>query len=376
MKKIILLLFILPTFVFASSIECDNGNKTLNDEFSCKIEGKGNIEYEYIKGKINVPSYITCNNFIYANGLTEISPINNYEFNLKGTPQDNIFINFKCKVTTDIQNTTNGYITINNFSYNGFTEILKSNILNFIPSEIKKDEEKPRNTSINNLLIEDIKDDSLDFTFSRFITTYNIEVLNEVNKINPTIKLVDSKSTYEISKFDLEEGDNVIDILVTNETGDKNTYTLNIKRLKAGENVYESENDASVKNIEVTGQQFKFLENVHNYTLEIAGEVSSLDIKVTPTSDKSTVNIKGNSNIQNKSKIVIEVISENKEVTNKYVINIKKKLDIKEEKNYIFAGIIAFLVVVLIIIIVITNNRKYNKKKQEDIKNKIEVIDN
>lgn len=376
MKKIILLLFLLPTFAFASSLECDTGNKKLNDEFSCKIEGKGNVEYEYIKGRLNVPNYITCDNFTYANGLTEVSPINNYEFNLKGTPLDNTFINFKCKVTTEIQNTTNGYITINNFSYNGFTEILKSNILNFVRSEIKKDEEKPRNTSINNLLIEDIKDDSLDFTFSRFITTYNIEVLNDVDKINPTIKLVDSKSNYEISKLDLEEGDNVIDITVTNENGIKNTYTLNIKRLKVGETLYESQNDAGVKNIEVTGQKFKFLENVHNYTLEIAGEVSSLDIKVTPTSDKSTINIKGNSNIQNKSKIVIEVISENKEVTNEYVINIKKKLDIKEEKDYIFAYIMVAAVVILIIVIVITNNRRYNKKKQEDIKDKIEVIDN
>ena len=137
MKKIILLLFILPTFVFASSLECDTGNKTLNDEFSCKIEGKGNVEYEYIKGRLNVPSYITCNNFTYAAGLTEISPINNYEFNLKGIPLDNTFINFKCKVTTEIQNTTNGYITINNFSYNGFTEILKSNILNFVINDQK-----------------------------------------------------------------------------------------------------------------------------------------------------------------------------------------------------------------------------------------------
>ena len=375
MKKIILLLFLLPTFVFASSLECDTENKKFNDEFSCKIVGKGNIEYEYIKGKLNIPNYITCDNFTYANGLTEVSPINNYEFYLKGTPLDNTFINFKCKVTTEIQNTTNGYITINNFSYNGFTEILKSNTLNFVPSDVKKEEEKPRNTSINNLLIQDIKDDSLDFTFSRFITTYNIEVLNSVDRINPTIKLVDLNSTYEINKLTLDEGENVIDITVTNENGSKNTYTLNIKRLKAGEIPYESKNDAGVKNIEITGQKFKFLENVHSYTLEISGEVSSLDIKVTPNTDKSSVNIKGNSNIQNNSKIIIEVISESKEVTNEYVINIKKKFDIKEEANYIFVGIIIFLIVALIIIIVITNNRRYNKKKQVDIKKKIEVID-
>ena len=56
------------------------------------------------------------------------------------------------------------------------------------------------------------------------------------------------------------------------------------------------------------------------------------------------------------------------------MINIKKKFDIRENKNYIIGGIIGIVVFILLIVIIVTNNRS-NKKKRIDIKDKIEVVD-
>lgn len=372
MKKIFLLLFLFPSIVFASSLECDAGVKKLGDEFNCQVSGSSNYNYESLTGVIKVNEVIECNEIILSDGMNEVKPFSNNEFSISGISSTENLFTIKCKVVKNVGDSVNEQILINKFKYNDTTEVLRSNVFTLIPTNSNS---KPTDTSNNDLLISSINDSNLDFTFSRFITNYNIEVLNDVNKINPEITLVNPESTYTISKYDLDEGDNVVDIVVNDINGNKNTYTLNIKRLKVGEEKYVKEKDAEVNNIEISGTDFKFDADKKEYTLELKGSVSSLDIKVTPHNDLATVNIKGNSDIQNKSIITIEVVSENNEVTNKYTINIKKKIDIKEDANYILFIIIAFLVVVLIIIILITNNRKYKKKNNDTNLDNIEVID-
>lgn len=373
MKKLFLLLFFLPTIVFASNIECDAGNKKINDEFNCKVTGKANTNYEYIKGSITTPKYIECNEITLNEGLAEISPYQNNEFNIKGISSTDALFNIKCRVKENVSDSINGTIVISNFSYNGITEVLRSNPFTLIPVN-NQIQEKPKNTSNYNLLISEITDPNLDFVFSRFITDYNIEVLYEVSEINPSITLVHPKSTYEISTKKLNVGNNVIDIVVTGPDGEKNTYTLNIKRLKEGKQKYIKENDVSLKNIEIKGTDFKFSADKKEYKLKLKGEISSLDIDVAPNYKNETINIVGNSNIQNNSKIIIEVTSENKQNKDEYTIIIEKEFDLKEDANYIWLIVIASLVTILLIIILITNNRRY--KKKSSVLDKIEIIDN
>lgn len=375
MKKILLLLFFCPSLVLASSLECDTSSKKVNDEFSCRVIGTANYNYESLTGKVKINEPFECNEIVLSEGMNEAKPFNNLEFNLYGISSTDTLFTLKCKVVKNVDDSVNEQIIINNFKYNGITEILRSNVFTLVPVKSNISAEKPIDTSNNDLLISSIEDENLDFTFSRFIANYNIEVLNEVTKIDPKITLVNPSSTYVISKYDLDLGDNVIDIVVSDVSGNKNTYTLNIKRLDKGEKKYAKESDAEVNNIEIIGRDFSFDKNKKEYDLDIKTGISSLDIKVTPNYEKASVNIKGNSNLKNNSKIIIEVKSENQEVTNKYTINIKKKIDLKEDANYIIFGIIGFLVVVLIIVILITNNRRYNKKQKGTDLNKIEVID-
>ena len=205
-------------------------------------------------------------------------------------------------------------------------------------------------------------DEKIEFVFSKYITDYNIEVLNDVESFNPVVTLASSTSTYEISNTNLNVGENVIDIFVTDGNGDKNTYTFNIKRLDVGETKYVKESDSTAKNIEVIGQKFTYNVKKKSYTLKVSGNVTKLDINVTPNYDKATVNISGNNNLKNKSRIVIKVTSEDGTSDTKYYITINKKFDIVENKDLIITIIVGVLVVSLIIAILITNNKK-NKKE-------------
>lgn len=363
MKKVLLLLLLLPSFVFASSLECENKNYKINDEFKCVLKSTNNKTYESITGTVVFPEHVTCDSLSYDSGLSEVTKYENNKFNLKGTALSENYITFNCKITKDVVDLTKEKIEINDFTYDGITEIIKSNDIDIISSSVNK----PKNTSKNSLLINDISDDNIPFVFSKYITDYNIEVLNDIESFNPIITLASSSSTYEISNTSLNVGENVIDIVVTDETGDKNTYTFNIKRLDVGETKYVKESDSTAKNIEIIGQKFTYNTKKTAYVLEISGNVSKLDINVTPNYDRAKVNISGNANIKNKSRIIIKITSEDGTSETNYYITIKKKFDIAENINFIVTIIVGVLVVALIIVILITNNRKSKKEATKTI---------
>ena len=70
MKRVLLLLLVVPSFVFASSLDCENGNYKLNDEFKCVLKSSIDKTYESIVGTINVPEHITCDLASYDSGYS------------------------------------------------------------------------------------------------------------------------------------------------------------------------------------------------------------------------------------------------------------------------------------------------------------------
>ena len=176
MKRVLLLLLVVPSFVFASSLDCENGNYKLNDEFKCVLKSSIDKTYESIMGTINVPEHITCDLASYDSGLSEISKYENNKFNLKGTSLSENYITLKCKITKDVTTLTKEKLEIDDFTYDGITEIVRSNDINIISTSVSK----PKNTSKNSLLINDVSDEKIEFVFSKYITDYNIEVLNDV----------------------------------------------------------------------------------------------------------------------------------------------------------------------------------------------------
>lgn len=363
MKKIFLLFLLMPTFVFASAIECTSGNYKLNDEFKCVFSSTPSKNFSSLTGSLETPDNIKCDKVEYFDGITEASKYENNKFSVSGESKTGEFITFNCKVDSEVKSLHKEKIRINDLTYDGVVEKVESNDINLIPSNFLVN--KPKNTDKPSLLIDEITAEGVDFVFSKYITDYSIEVTNDIEKFNPVIKMHAESSTYEISNTDLDVGDNVIYIMVTDQEDEKNTYTFNIKRLEAGEEKYVKESDSSVKNIEIKGQNFKFSKDKKTYVLNLTGNVSKLDINVTTNYDKETVTISGNNNLKNKSRIVIKVVSEDGTSETKYNIDIKKKFDFAENKDLIISIIIGILVVSLIIVILVTNNKKNKQIKKE-----------
>ena len=69
--------------------------------------------------------------------------------------------------------------------------------------------------------------------------------------------------------------------------------------MDVGETKYVKESDSTAKNIEVIGQKFTYNVKKKSYTLVVSGNVTKLDINVTPNYEKATVNISGNNNLKN-----------------------------------------------------------------------------
>ena len=52
MKRVLLLLLVVPSFVFASSLDCENGNYKLNDEFKCVLKSSiDNMNQLWVQSK-------------------------------------------------------------------------------------------------------------------------------------------------------------------------------------------------------------------------------------------------------------------------------------------------------------------------------------
>lgn len=171
--------------------------------------------------------------------------------------------------------------------------------------------------------------------FSKIITTYNVDVENDVEKITVSAILDDSKSSfvdgYGPKEFKLELGNNTIYIKVESEKGEVRTYTLNINR-KDGRN-----SDSTLKEIKLSDGKIEFKPNILEYKVNVEYNIENFKIEATPNSDKSIVVITGDDKLEvgeNVFKITVE--AENGKKSEYKVIVIRKKEGEKlSSNNYI-----------------------------------------
>ena len=156
-----------------------------------------------------------------------------------------------------------------------------------------------------------------DFIFSRDVETYNLKINKDITNIEVTAKPESEKATVKIENNENIDIDKPILITVTAEDDTSRVYRIILSYAD------EKDNNTNLSKIEIQGYNIEFKPDVTEYTLKINKSDKTLDMIVETESDSSTYEIKNNTNLKNKSKVVITVTAENGD-TKDYTITIKK----------------------------------------------------
>ena len=216
------------------------------------------------------------------------------------------------------------------------------------------------NRSSNNYL-KNLNISNGEFKFDKKVNEYAVTVKNEVENINVTGEVEDSKSKVTgLGNYKLKEGINNITIKVTAETGSVRTYTLKVTRIVKNNTVIPNNN---LKSLTINNYQINFDKNVVLYNITIENE-KSLEFNYETESADSSVVINGNESLKNGSVITVKVTAIDGS-TKEYKFNISKNEEIKKDepivphekvqisKTRIIKLVVACISIVIIIISVI-----------------------
>ncbi len=225
--------------------------------------------------------------------------------------------------------------------------------------------------------------------FKESKTEYNVTVPNTISEVQVYATKKDSNATITgTGSVKLEEGKNVVKVVVTAEDGTTKTYTINIKRLKEGEKetTTASNSGLGLEKLEIKGLNLEpsFDQNTYQYTVNYEGEEKKLDITAKANKEDAGVKIIGNDNLINGENIItILVVDPDGESVDTYQIYLNKNVIDQAELNrqideaQMQYQIKLWIVIILIIIIVIcmiillvgiykkTNSKEYKEAKQQ-----------
>lgn len=222
------------------------------------------------------------------------------------------------------------------------------------------------NVANNDLESLTVKDYTIDFDKEK--TNYTIIVDNDVTKVQVDAKAIESSAKVEISgNENLVVGGNAVTVTVTGNDKTTKTYTINVIR-KAGEDESQASTaDVYLESLKIENYNLNFDKKVFNYDLKIDYDLKELKIDANASDNQASVEISGNENLKNKSKITISVTSLDGS-SQIYTINIIKKNENlwKTIVSILELVALALLVALCVILIVKHNkNKKGNNKKEE-----------
>lgn len=197
--------------------------------------------------------------------------------------------------------------------------------------------------------------------FNKDISTYNITVPYEVNHLDLSPILNNSKSKFTITgNKDFKVGKvNIVTIEVTAEDGSKRFYTLNVTR-----STKSSDNDLGDLEID-TGLSPEFDPDHFEYDTEVDADDDSIKIIAKPSNPDSKVEIIGNENLKEGNNTILIKVTDKNGFSKYYQINAHKKA--KENKIFglsplqfgVVSGIIGLLLLLLLLLL-------FRKKKEEE----------
>lgn len=183
----------------------------------------------------------------------------------------------------------------------------------------KNKENKSNNSYLDSL---EVNIEGLSPEFNKYTTQYYLIVDLEVEDIEVKAIAEDNKAKVSITgNRYLEEGENIIYIVVTAEAGNTTTYVINVTKVDDLERA-----NANLKNLSIKGFNLypSFKSNIYGYNLTINELVRQLEILAEPENESATIEITGNENLiegDNIIKIIVtaEDRSNKKRIQNKCI---------------------------------------------------------
>lgn len=236
--------------------------------------------------------------------------------------------------------------------------------------KVTREDDRSSNNYLKSLNVS-----SGDFEFNKKTQNYSFTVQNEVTSIKVLAVAEDEKSTISGAKtYNLKEGLNKINIVVTAENKQTRTYTLQVTRIV--KNINKEVNN-KLKSLEISNYQINFDPETTIYNLTIENE-SSLDIIPKVQDSTSSVVINGNENLKDGSviKLVVTAVDGS---TKEYIINISKNEEIKKDdkkddnnivkvnknrKLQIIIGVSSFLIIIVVVVLFSIIGIKRSLKKR------------
>ncbi len=168
--------------------------------------------------------------------------------------------------------------------------------------------------------------------FDKNITHYNVYVDEEISIIN--IECIKDETDVDVKyeeNIELESGENIVEITVTDNLNNQKIYTLNIQR---GELLEEKDN-AYLRELKIEGYDIDFQFDKLNYEISIDEDTNELKIDYIPYNINAYTTQTGGFNLnQSKNIIEIKVVSEDGNNSNAYIITVNKTITtFKEEKK-------------------------------------------
>lgn len=212
---------------------------------------------------------------------------------------------------------------------------------------------------------------TFDIAFDKDVTVYTLTVPYDTESVILSGGLEDINSVVDgLIEYKLIEDKTVANITVTSESGEKKVYTVYIiKEAKPVVTpvVYYYSSNNYLKSLEIEGYEITFDKETLEYKIKVKSDVTSLDIKAIPESNKSRVEITGNEKFKKGNNTVTITVTAEDGSTREYKITVDKEAEKKDALTEIEdSSNTAEKIVIIILIILVVLGLLYLIFKKDD----------
>lgn len=254
-----------------------------NNEVQIMVKSKSGTVLTYV---VNAVRQISSNNYLKSIKLSEgvlIPTFDKYQLNYNVELDDTVDI---VNIISEAEN-INSIITGNgNYNLEKGNNIIKIKVLSESNVERVYTINIVRKYSDNNLLSDlSVSEGELNPTFDPITNVYRVDVTSDIEIINISATAEDENAIVTgFGKKNLSSLENTFEINVTSESGIINTYKLIVTRMLSNDlTLLEFKPDSGILDKE-------YSDNINEYILNVDYNTSVVNMKITPTDNKTTVN--------------------------------------------------------------------------------------